>query len=83
MKFNCKPNELVLSLDTCDQIEIILNAVQFAALNPLVDDASCIAVFDADRLELRQFSEELNVAINPEYRKGSSEAAFKAKQQGK
>jgi len=74
---------MVLALDTCGQIEIILNAVKFAAFNSLVDDANCVAVFGADRSDLRMFFEELNIAIDPSYKKGSYDAAFKSQQTGK
>ena len=78
MKLTYKPNQMLLSLDNCAQLEIIMNAVQCAAFDPRVADSSCVTLFGADRSELREFFEELNVEIDPNYRKGSYDAALRA-----
>ena len=69
---------MILSLDNCAQLEIILNAVRFAAFNLSDHDTSFSAVFGANQSDILTFFDDLNVAIDPYYQKGSYEAAFRA-----
>jgi hypothetical protein len=83
MKFNCKSNQMILSLDNCAQLEIILYSVCFAAFNSPDDDTTCSATFGANQSDIKTFFDDLNVAIDPDYQKGSYEAAFRALQAAK
>jgi hypothetical protein len=72
MKFE----KMALHFDNAAQIDMILDAVKNAAYGPQWANSSYIHIFGADKSEMRELFENLNVAIDPNYLPKSYEKAF-------